>query len=303
MKSAMSARLFVRSACCLPLGLALIAPPYLCAQEKDDPSPPNGWRRFDEPPQPNPPPAPPVAPPGEIVLPAGTWITIRVNDPLSSDQNRVGDLFTGTLAQPLVMDGFVVARRGQTVAGRITDVEKAGRFKGTSRLGLELVEVGIVDGRQMQVRTELIQYSGGTSLGRDATAIGTTAGLGAAIGAAADGGFGAGVGALSGAAASTIGVLLTRGRATIVDPEAAITFRTLTPVSISTERAEHAFQRVRQEDYEPRQLARRATSRRGPPPPPFFYSGYWPYSPFFYGPGFFYSRPVFIRSRGYHGRR
>ena len=46
-----------------------------------------------------------------------------------------------------------------------------------------------------------------TSQGRDATAIGTTTGIGAAIGAAAGGGTGAAIGAAAGAAAATIGVL------------------------------------------------------------------------------------------------
>ena len=37
-------------------------------------------------------------------MPAGTWITVRVNQPISSDHNQQGDPFTATLAQPLVDD-------------------------------------------------------------------------------------------------------------------------------------------------------------------------------------------------------
>jgi hypothetical protein len=227
-----------------------------------------------------------------------------VNEPLSSDHSRPGDIFTATLAQPLVADGFVIARRGQTIAGRVAEAQKAGRVKGTSRLGLELTEISLVDGQLLPVRTQLIDYAGGASLGRDATAVATTTGVGAAIGAAAEGGFGAGVGALAGAAASTIGVLVTRGRATLVHLEATVTFRTFEPVTISTERAGHAFQQVRQEDYEPRQLQRRVVSPPTLYPPPFYYSSfYWPYSPFFYGPTFFvYSRPVFFHGRGFRRR-
>jgi hypothetical protein len=228
-----------------------------------------------------------------------------VNEPLSSDQNRPGDLFTATLAQPLVADGYVVARRGQTVAGRVAEVQKAGRVKGTSRLGLELTEINLVDGQLLPIRTQLIEYAGGTSVGRDATAVATTTGVGAAIGAAAEGGFGAGLGALAGAAASTIGVLVTRGRATVVYPEATLTFRTLEALPISSERAQHAFQQVRQEDYEPKQLQRRVVSPPTLYPAPFYYSSYyWPYySPFFYGPSFFvYSRPAFVHGRGFRRR-
>ncbi len=36
-----------------------------------------------------------------------------VNEPLSSDHNVSGDTFTATLTQPLIANGYVVARRGQ----------------------------------------------------------------------------------------------------------------------------------------------------------------------------------------------
>ena len=99
----------------------------------------------------------------------------------------------------LVASGFVVARRGQIISGRVADAVKAGRVKGTSRLALELTDATLVDGENIPVRTQLVQYSGGTLQGRDAAAIGTTTGLGAAIGAAAGGGAGAGIGAGAGA--------------------------------------------------------------------------------------------------------
>jgi hypothetical protein len=146
----------------------------------------------------------------------------------------------------------------------------------------------------MPVRTQLVEYSAGTSQGRDATAIGAATGVGAAAGAAADGGFGAGVGAAAGAAASTIGVLLTRGRATEVDPEALLTFRTTEPVTISTERSSLAFVPVRQEDYasETQRPQPRLARRPG-------YGGYpYPYPPYLYGPGYYGGVGVVIVSHG-----
>jgi hypothetical protein len=187
---------------------------------------------------------------------------------LSSDHNQPGDAFSMTLTQPLVANGFVVARRGQTISGRVVDAVKAGRVKGTSRLTLELTDLTLVDGQQVPVRTQLVKYSGGTSQGRDATAIATATGVGAAAGAAADGGRGAGIGA----AASTIGVLLTRGRATEVHSEAVLTFRTQDPITISTDRSSLAVAPVQQEDYESApqaqrpQLARRRPGYGGYPP-------------------------------------
>jgi len=218
--------------------------------------------------------------PAQLTLPAGAWISARVDQMLSSDRNQPGDAFSMTLTQPLVANGFVVARRGQTISGRVVDAVKAGRVKGTSRLSLELTDLTLVDGQQVPVRTQLVLYSGGTSQGRDATAIATATGVGAAAGAAADGGRGAGIGAAAGAAASTVGVLLTRGRATEVYPEAVLTFRTQDPMTISTDRSSLAFAPVRQEDYESAPQAQRPQLARRRPG----YGGYpYPY-PYGYPP-------------------
>jgi hypothetical protein len=223
--------------------------------------------------------AAPAAPaPGQIVIPAGTWITVRVDQLLSSNFNQPGDAFGATLAQPIVADGYVVARRGQTITGRITDAIKAGRTKGTSRLGVEISELGLADGQQVPVRSQLVEFSAGTSRGNDTAVIGTTTGVGAAIGAAAAGGFGAGMGAIAGAGASAIGVLLSRGKATEVPPESIMKFRLMEPVTINTERAQHAFQPVRQTDFESQPLQRRVRQ-------PMYAGGNWGWGgPMFYNP-------------------
>ena len=223
---------------------------------------------------------------------------------LSSDRNLRGDAFTASLVQPLVANGFVVARRGQTVGGQVVAAEKAGRGKGTSRLGIAMTELSLVDGRQVPIRTRFTEYQGGTSVGRDVSAVATTTGMGAAIGAVADGGFGAGMGAIAGAAAGMIGVLTTRGRPTVIYPEAILTFRLEDSLTISTEESARAFRAVVPEDY-----ARQSTLNRrraaAVPPPPYYYGGWnsWWYDPFyyprFYGPSFYY----FSGPRFYGGHR
>lgn len=278
---------------------------------------PGGWRRFDPsgpaaadpgapPPAADPgaPPAEPQGPvttqapppqlPSNVTLPANTWVTIRVNEPISSDHSQPGDAFTGTLAEPIVANGLVIARRGQLVTGVVTEAKKAGRVEGTSRLKLELTGVALVDGRQIQVKTHLMERRGSTSVGRDAFAIGATTATGAAIGAAVNGGVGAGVGAAAGVVASTIGVLLTRGRQTVVYPEAPLTFALETPLTVETS---EAFQPASQQDYNPRLQAGPPAYRPGygqgptygPPPAP-YYGGYAPapYYPYPYAYGYPY---------------
>ena len=267
----------------------------MAAQEPSpaEPAQERGWRRLSGGPEdqaavpPNrnygPRPSRSNGVPPSLVLPAGTWITIRVDTPLSSNSSAPGQPFTGTLSQPLVVNGFVVARRGQTIGGVVSDVRKAGRVKGTSMLAFELTEISLVDGQQLPVRTQLMEFAGGTSHGTDALAIGATTGTGAAIGAIAAGGMGAGVGAAAGAAASVIGVLATRGHPAEVYPETPVTFRILEPVTIATDQAPHAFLPSRQSDYSA-QLQPRTVVRS--PAPVYGGGGVWaPMPPYWYGPG------------------
>jgi len=210
-------------------------------------APPPAPGQQNYPPQNYPPPpgnygAPPV--PARLTVRQGTYVTVRINQWLSSDRNKKGDTFTGTLNQPVVVDGIVVAQRGQAVYGEVSESQKAGRVEGTSRLGLQLTQLTLVDGDQASVQSQMVTRNGQTSQGRDAAAIGVTTGLGAAIGAGVNGGVGAGVGAGAGLVVGVLGVLLTRGRPTVIYPESLLTFQTTGPVEIATDRAPQAFQPV-----------------------------------------------------------
>jgi hypothetical protein len=237
-------------------------------------------------------------------MPAGTVLIIRINEPLSSDRNQVGDPFTGVLEQPIVENGWVVARRGQTVIGQVKSVKKAGRVKGVSELGVELTDLTLVDGQQAPILTELWKGSGGTSHGADAATIAGGTALGAIIGSAADWGRGAAIGAGAGAVAGIGAVLLTRGRPTILEPESQLTFRLVDPVKVDTTHSQQAFLPVSQEDFEGGREDRprlRAGGRYGYGPGPcgyyypcYFapayvgvYGAYGWWGPGYYGRGFY----------------
>ncbi|HTB14185.1 MAG TPA: hypothetical protein VK752_21585 [Bryobacteraceae bacterium] len=243
--------------------------------------------------------------PPRLTIRAGTYVTVRLNEFLSSDRSQAGDAFTATLTKPIVVDGIVVASRGQYVTGRVTEAKKAGRVSGTSRLGIQLVELPVVDGQQLPIQSELLNRNGSTSVGRDVGAVAATTGVGAAIGAGVNGGVGAGVGAGAGLIVGLAGVLLTRGHPTIVYPETMLTFRVNQDVTVSTERSVQAFRFVQPADYQ----GAPALARRPMPPGPPYAAGYAPYGGYpypypyyggypYWGPGFgFYFGP------GFYGRR
>jgi hypothetical protein len=234
--------------------------------------------------------------PPQLTIQQGTFITVRVNELLSSDKNQAGDPFTATLVRPLVVDGVVIAEPGQTVAGRVVEAQKAGRVEGVARLGVQLTDLTLTDGQQVSIQSQLISRSGPNSVGRDAGAIAGTTALGAAIGAGADWGRGAAIGAGAGAALATIGVLVTRGHASVIYPEQILTFRVETPVTISTERSPQAFHFVQPNEYDQsynQQSQPRQEGRDMPPPPPPYYGSYYGYPPYYGYPYPYYGYPYY----------
>ncbi len=251
-------------------------------------APPPGQQQMAPPPDQQQIPVPPA-----LNVPAGTLIRVQINNTLSSEQNKAGDTFTATLVQPLIANGWVVARPGQLLTGHVTSAKKAGHFSGQSELAVQVSELTLVDGQILPINTSLIQWSGGNSYGRDAATMIVPTGLGALIGGAAEGGGGAAVGAGIGAAAGIIGVLVTRGRPTILPAEAMLTFRIGNPLTISTGNGSVAFQPVYQTDYSTDQDAygggqRPTVNRPAYPYGPYSvgYGGYPYYGPYayYYGP-------------------
>ena len=226
---------------------------------------------------------PPI--PTLLTIPAGTFITVRVNEPLSSDKNHPGDAFSATLVLPIVVNGIVIAEPGQTLEGQVARVQKHG-VGHAAELGIRLTTLSLVDGQQVTINSQLISRQGGTTPGgAEAGTVIATTGLGAAIGAAADWGTGAAIGAGAGAAAGLIGVLVTHNHPSVIYPEQVLTFRLDAAQTISTASAPHAFRY-----FEPGEYGRASANAPGPnqqhttaPPPPAPYYGYpYPY-PYYYG--------------------
>ena len=187
--------------------------------------------------------------PPQLTLKSGSYITVRVNQKLSSDHNQPGDGFTATLLRPLVVGGFVVANPGQTIGGEVVEAQKAGHGASSSRLGIQLTDLTLVDGQQLPIQSALVAKSSPSHAGRDAAAIVGSTGIGALIGGAAGGGVGAAIGAGIGAVASTAGVVATKGGPSVIKPESILTFRVNNDVTFDTTQAPQAFRPVSPNDY------------------------------------------------------
>jgi hypothetical protein len=186
--------------------------------------------------QPPPPPAPPLPPPPEpkkVTLTAGTLLTVRLSESLSSDHAQAGDAFSATLDQPLIVEGFVIAERGARVLGKVISTEKAGRVKGLAQLSVQLTQLHTADGQKIPIQTEAFVREGPKSVGGDASKVGVATGIGAAIGAIFGGGKGAAIGAGAGGAAGAGTVLATRGKPAVLPVETRLSFRLKDAVTVT----------------------------------------------------------------------
>jgi hypothetical protein len=180
-----------------------------------------------------PPPPPPPPEPMKVTLKEGSVIAIRLGETLDSEKNAVGDSFTASLAEPIVIDGFVIAERGARVSGKIVDANRAGRVKGVAVLQLALTEVTTADNQRVPIVTDAFLQKGPDTTKSDAAKVGIAAGIGAAIGAIAGKGKGAAIGAGAGGAAGAGTVLATRGKPAVLPAETLVRFKVSQAVTIT----------------------------------------------------------------------
>jgi hypothetical protein len=152
-----------------------------------------------------------------------TTVSVRLVDPLSSENNRAGDQFTATLAEPLIVNGRVVARKDALVTGGVIEAVSSGRLKRPALLTLSLKGVQSRSGRY-PVATGDLTVKAGSRARRDVLIIGGASGAGAAIGGASGGGKGAAIGALIGAGVGTAGAYLTGKHEIVLPAETLLTF-------------------------------------------------------------------------------
>jgi hypothetical protein len=184
-------------------------------------APPDNSSTDNTPPAPTPVPTP--APPQKVTIPAGTQLSIRVNEEVSSEKAQVGDTFHGSISAPVTVDDQTVVPTTADVEGRVVDVKSAGRFAGGSVLTLQLTKL-IMNGRSYSIQTDQWSKSG-TGRGKGTAAkVGGGAAVGAILGGIFGGGKGAAIGTVAGAGAGTAGSAIGKGQQIVLKPEAVISF-------------------------------------------------------------------------------
>jgi hypothetical protein len=148
----------------------------------------------------------------------GTPLRARLQNPLSTQDTKVGDTFLAELVQPITQRGVVLIPVGSQIRGRISAVHGGRRLTGRASIRLQPEFITFPDGTSHRIHAELIDLdnfadahvnSEGTVVGTDhpkatLAAVGLATGAAATAGAVIGGPVGAGVGAAIGVGAGAV---------------------------------------------------------------------------------------------------
>jgi len=169
--------------------------------------------------------------PRPIVVPAGTVLTVRTQQALSSKTSQAGQTFLATLAQPVSVGGRRALPTGATIKGTIVSAKSKGKIKGEAELSLTLANISLGD-HTYEIQTNPVSSTLKGKGKRTAATTGGGAAGGALIGGLAGGGKGAGIGALVGAGAGFIGGAMTGNKQIELPAESALSFTLAEPLTL-----------------------------------------------------------------------
>lgn len=165
-----------------------------------------------------------------VTVDAGTAIQVSVGTQLSSQTANVGDTWTGSVKDNVIVGDRVVFPAGATVSGVVTDAKPAAKGD-RAELGIAVTSI-TVNGTSHAVDASTEPVIAGSTRARNLGAIAGGAAAGALIGRAVGGGKGTLIGGLIGAAGAGAGVAASKGYQVVLKEGTVITFSVKQPVTI-----------------------------------------------------------------------
>lgn len=206
-------------------------PTAAAPQAPAQPPPPPEDRSTPEPPRA---PEPPQKTFEELVVPSESVIGLQTETALSSERARIEDRVEAHVTRDVRVNGQIAIPAGSKAIGSVSQVERGGKFKERSRLGIRFHTLVLADGTRLPINTETIIREGAPPEAAQKVGVGAVGGaiLGAILGGAKGAAVGAAAGAGGGAAVQMAG---DRNTATL-PPGSALTVRVISPVTITIEK-------------------------------------------------------------------
>jgi hypothetical protein len=169
----------------------------------------------------------------EVTLPAGTRLTIVLEDSVGSDISRVEQPVHAHLSAAVRMHGETVIPQGSRVSGVVTDATRSAKVKGRAHVAVRfdsLMPRG--NDERYSLRAATIHRVAPGTKKDDALKIGLPAAGGAIVGGLLGGEKGAVIGGAAGGGAGTAVVLTTRGKEVHLAKGTRLTIRLSQPLTV-----------------------------------------------------------------------
>lgn len=201
-----------------PYGAAPPPPPGYGAPPQQAYEPPRQVPYYNTPTQP-------------VIVPPGTLLRVRLDQPLDTAHLQSGAVFQATNAVDVFEHGILAIPRGAALTGQVVEAKEGGKLGGSAILRLQLTSVNLA-GTVFPLATDVWSSRGPNKAGYTAsnTAGGAILGalIGGLVGRGAGAAVGAGVGAVGGLAASSA----TNGPRVYLPVEAQVDFHLTTAATV-----------------------------------------------------------------------
>jgi hypothetical protein len=169
--------------------------------------------------------------PSSEELPAGTAVTVRLKNGVSSLSSHPGQRFDAVIDQPVVVDGQMVLARGTRVEGRVVSAKPSGELQDPGYLRLTLSNM-VVNGNVIPLTTSTIFAKGRSHEKRDLAMVGGSADAETLPGGVAGGGKGALIGTTDGTTDGIPTTYATGAKDVSFSAERRLTFRLTQAVAL-----------------------------------------------------------------------
>lgn len=168
----------------------------------------------------------------DVTIPAGTVLSLRLENGAGSNTSRIEDPVRARLRSPIRVSGQTVIPAGSAVAGHVTNARRSGKVKGRATVSVRFHELVTPDDHRYRMSTSSVTRTAPGTKKKDALKIGVPAAGGAIVGGLVGGKKGAAIGGAAGGGAGTAVVLSTRGPEARLRPGTIVTVRLRAPLTV-----------------------------------------------------------------------
>ena len=169
----------------------------------------------------------------EITIPAGTALSLSLDDRVGSAISRVDDRVRAHLTRPVIVDGVTAVPERSELSGAVVEVLRSARVKGRARIAIRFDTLRAANGADTYaIRTPAIIRTTPGTLRKDALKVGIPAAAGAVLGGAFGGRKGALIGTAVGGGAGAGYVMSSRGPEIAINKGALLSVKLLDAVKV-----------------------------------------------------------------------